>query len=245
MIRGSMRVYGCTGPSRLCLGMVIVLLTLAVPPTRGEELPDDILELTQQMVERERVGDYAAAVTSAHKALTIAEEALGPEASEVAIYSDYLGMLHLRVGHTPAAAGLFLRALAIREQVLGADHLVVAITLRHLAETYRRSGEAAKAVIMLERALAIDEQAFGVDHAFLATTLQRLGLIFLNEGRYAESEPLLLRALHLQDDVDGVPHPRIATTLEYYARLLRETDRRDAAIHTETRIQGMHTANMK
>ena len=123
--------------------------------------------------------------------------------------------------------------------------MVVAITLRHLAEAYRRSGEAVKAVIMLERALAIDEQALGVDHAFLATTLQSLGLIFLNEGRYAESEPFLLRALYLQDHVEGAPHLRIATTLEYYARLLRETDRRDAAIQAETRLQDMHMANMK
>lgn len=123
--------------------------------------------------------------------------------------------------------------------------MVVAITLRHLAETYRRSGEAGKAVILLARALAIDEKALGLEHAHLVTTLQSLGLIFLNEGRYAESEPLLLRALHIQDHVEGGPHPRNTTTLEYYARLLHETDRHEAAVRVETRIQAMHAASMK
>jgi len=241
-----MRVFFRTRQSKLCPGIIIILLTtLAVLPTRGEELPDDILELSQQMFTRERAGDYASALLLAQKALTIAEEDLGPEASEVAIYSDYLGMLHLRVGHGQAAEGLFLRALAIRENILGADHMAVATTLRHLAEMYRRSGEAKKSVILLRRALAIYEKAFGLDHAVLATALQSLGLIFLNEGRYAESEPFILRALDIQDHVEGALQPGIVTTLEYYARLLRETDRFDAAVQTETRIQRIHTAGKK
>lgn len=96
-----MRMFVDRGQSRWCFGMMILLLTLAVPPTRGEALSDDILELSQQMVARERVCDYVAALMMAQKALTIAEDTLGPEVAEVAIYSDYVGGLHLTAMDRP------------------------------------------------------------------------------------------------------------------------------------------------
>jgi hypothetical protein len=37
----------------------------------------------------------------------------------------------------------------------------------------------------------------------------------------------------------------MATTLEYYARLLRETGRLDAAVQAETRIKRIHSAGKK
>ncbi len=231
--------------STLCLGIIILLCTLAVLPARGQELPDDILEVSRQMVERERAGDYSSALLLAQKALSIAEETMGPETVEVAIYSDYLGMIHLKAGHEQTAKELLLKALSIREHLLGANHMAVASTLRHLAEIYRQSGEAEKAVTVLRRALAIDEKAFGTDHMGLTPTLQSISLIYLDEGRYAEGEPFIQRALDIQEHIGGTVHPKMAAMLEYYVKRLRETGRLDQALQVETRINRIQSAGQR
>ncbi|HEY7533595.1 MAG TPA: tetratricopeptide repeat protein [Nitrospiraceae bacterium] len=231
------------GPPGWCLAFVIILAG-TVLPAGAEDQPADLLDISQQMVALERSGNDTAVLRLAKQALDMAEEAFGPDGAHVAIYADYLGMAHLKIGQEREAEPLFIRALDIREKTLGLDHTIIAVTLRHLAESYRRSGQTTKAVSSLQRALTIDEHVIG-NEAVVATNLQRLGTIFLDAGRYPESEPLLLRALGIQEQLFGLQHPHAATTLEQYARLLRATNREDAAARAEARIERSRNAVKK
>jgi len=85
-----MRVCLRTGQPGLCLGIIVILGTLPVLPAHGEEPPDDILTLSQQMVEREQAGDDPTALRLAQRALALAEAAYGPDAPAFAIYVDYV-----------------------------------------------------------------------------------------------------------------------------------------------------------
>ena len=96
--------------------------------------------LNDEVEELYRTGQYARAVVVGKKALTVAEEIVGPDHPDVATSLNNLALLYYTQGEYAAAEPLYKRALQISEKALGLDHPNVATSLKNLAALYRATG---------------------------------------------------------------------------------------------------------
>ena len=138
--------------------LLLIGLLLAPAASAEEETGEDILLLSKQMVGLEQAGRHRDALPLARRTVELAEEELGGEHPTLAIYLDYLGMLHHAVGEGIIAEPLLQRALAIREQATGLESIAVARSLEHLATVYRALGQDAHAKELTLRSVAIREK---------------------------------------------------------------------------------------
>ncbi|HZS11536.1 MAG TPA: tetratricopeptide repeat protein [Nitrospirales bacterium] len=138
--------------------LFIIGLLLTPAAFAEEETGDDILLLTKQMVGLQQAGRHRDALPLARRTVELAEEELGGEHPTLAIYLDYLGMLHHAVGEGIIAEPLLQRALTIREHAAGLESIAVSHSLEHLAAVYRALGQDARAGELTRRSAAIREK---------------------------------------------------------------------------------------
>ncbi len=158
-------------------------------------------------------GRYQDAQPPLERALTIRENVLGPEHTEVTLSLNNLAELYRNQGRYAEAEPLYQRALAIREKVLDPEHLVVAESLNELAELYRVQGRYEEAEPLFQRALAIREKVLDPEHPDMADSFNSLAILYNIQGRYAEAEPFFQRALAIVETALGPEHPDVAQCL--------------------------------
>ena len=89
------------------------------------------------------------------RALTIRENALGPEHPDVAQSLNNLAGLYYKQGQYAQAKPLYKQALAIWEKAFGPDYPKVANTLENMAKLYTKMGKEDEAKRLLARAKRI------------------------------------------------------------------------------------------
>jgi tetratricopeptide (TPR) repeat protein len=149
------------------------------------------------------------------RALSIQENALGPDHWAVSFPICQLGRIELNRQNLDAAEGLLRRALEIRERALGPDHADLGLILQPYSDLLLRKGDVEGARQALLRALKINERAYGPDHIRVARLLRALGFV---EYRYdlEKGKQLLERALEIVRNVFG---PDSRNTGAYYYNL--------------------------
>lgn len=166
-------------------------------------------------------GRYSEAEPLYKRALSIREQQLGIDHTDVAANLNNLGLLYWQQGKYEEAEPLFIRALLIREQKLGEMHPDTAESLNDLALIYRNQGKYEEAELLYKRALSICERQLGGNHPHTAICLGNLALTYKHQGKYAEAEPLLQQALTIFEQQLGTQHPHTATGLVALADLYR------------------------
>jgi len=166
-------------------------------------------------------GEYGSARPLLERAVSIYEQALGPNHPDTATSLNNLAALHYSQGEYGAARPLYERALAIREQALGPNHPDTASSLNNLAALHYSQGEYGAARPLYERALAIREQALGPMHPHTAQSLNNLAALLRAQGEYGAARPLYERALAIYEQALGPNHPDTAQSLNNLAALLR------------------------
>lgn len=121
---------------------------------------------------RAELGEHDKAEPLYQRALSLWEQALGPESEEVAGCLSNLAILYLSQERYGEAEPLFRQALAIREKVLGAEHPEVAFSLTNLASHYHAQGNDSEAERFQQRAVSSWERILGQDHPDLITHLE-------------------------------------------------------------------------
>lgn len=158
-------------------------------------------------------GDYEEAQALAERALSIWEEALGPDHPQVAMALNNLALdLHNR-GEYEAARPLEERALAIWEVALGPEHPHVAMALNNLGNTLHSQGDLARAQALHERALAVREAALGAEHPAVAASLANLGNALHLQGQSEAARERFERALSIWEKALGPEHPDLVGVL--------------------------------
>ena len=165
----------------------------------------------------------------AERALTIAQEAHGPDHPLVAARVGNLALILDHLGKPHQARPLAERALTIHEAACGPDHPLVAIDLSNLASILVDLGESHQARPLAERALTIHEAACGPDHPTVAIDLSNLAAILLKLGQPRQARPLAERALTIDEETYSFNHPRIATGLGNLAAILQDLKQPDQA----------------
>lgn len=162
---------------------------------------------------------YTLAEPLLQRALTISEQALGPDHPDTASTLKNLAVLAFYQGRYEQAEPLLFRVLTLRERVLGPEHPETASTLDTLALVYYYQGEYAQAEPLYLRALAIEENAPGPEHLDTGATLNNLALLYQAQARYKQAEPLYLRVLDIHRKTLGSEHPYTAIALDNLAKL--------------------------
>lgn len=160
---------------------------------------------------------YSLAETLFQRALTIAEQQLGPEHLQVASPLVNLGHLYYRQSKYELVEPLLQRALRIREYALGPRHPEVASPLNNLGHLYAEQGQYELAQSLYQRALRILEQALGSQHSQVASPLNGLANLSREQGQYKQAEALYQRTLSLRQQSLGSQHPQVAETLHELA----------------------------
>jgi tetratricopeptide (TPR) repeat protein len=168
----------------------------------------------------EMLTNYRAALPLLERALTIREQALGPEHPATATSLNNLAALYHAQGDYGAARGLYERALAIFERALGPQHPDTAQSLNNLANLLSSQGEYGAARPLYERALSINEQALGPAHPSTALSLNNLAALLESQGDYAAARGLYERALAIWEQALGPEHFHTAASLNNLAALL-------------------------
>ena len=150
-----------------------------------------------------RVPDYSAeekkvsAESLFKRALAIREQALGPDALEVAESSDRLAYFYGVEGRNAEAELFYKRALQIREKVLGQKHTQVAHSLTNLAIVYAKQHKNADAEASVQRSLAIYE-ALGPDRPEMVGALMTYSLVLKMAGKNQEAGAMEARARRIR-----------------------------------------------
>lgn len=163
-----------------------------------------------------QLDDLARAEQAFTRALSIQEEALGPEHLAVAASLDGLALGYTKSTEPARAAPLLARALSIRENVLGPGHAETAEIRLHLGDLRRASGDPGAAAELYRRALADLEKALGGEHPAVGEALLRLAALARagSPPDPALAEALGRRALAIFEKAFGAEHFRVADALD-------------------------------
>jgi class 3 adenylate cyclase/tetratricopeptide (TPR) repeat protein len=165
-------------------------------------------------------GAYSEAQPLHERALSIREEALGPEHPDTAKSLDSLVVVHIYQRDYAVARPLCERALTIREKALGPEHPDTARSLNNLGLLLRHQGDFVQARRINERALAILEKALGPEHPDKAWSLSNLAWLLADQSDFVQARPLFERALAIGEKALGPDHAFTAMSLYRLARLL-------------------------
>jgi len=172
---------------------------------------------------------YSEAEKVLRRALSIAEETLGPDHPNVATALNNLAALLRKTHWLYEAELMFRKAIAIGQKALGEEHPDVATGLNNLALLLRDMGRLAEAEPMYRKALGIRQKALPPEHPDIARSLNNLASLLQDVGKLAEAEPMLRKALAIRQKALGEDHPDAAFTLNNLAGLLYAMHRNSEA----------------
>ncbi|MFL6211964.1 MAG: CHAT domain-containing protein [Pyrinomonadaceae bacterium] len=180
--------------------------------------------LVQQAEQLEGQGDYRASAGVLRRALTLAEQTLGPEHVDTAALINNLALALKEAGAYAESESLYRRALALTEKLEGPESPPYALLLTNLGELYNLQGDYAQAEQTLQRATALAEKALGPANRLTATARNNLARTFQLRGDYAQAEALYKQALPALEQSAGAESEDVATLVNNLAELYRERD---------------------
>jgi len=158
---------------------------------------------------------------SAERAIVLKEEALGPDAPEVAdSLTNLATVLRLRAEPDRIQA-LLQRAITIQESALGSENYKLIKTLNALGShlTDQADYEGAKPVYL--RSLALSEEAYGLEARQVAVVLNNLASMYQESGAFEKAIPAHERAIEIMEAVhEGRDHPDVAFVMNSFANTL-------------------------
>lgn len=194
----------------------IVFFVLAgVLPVGAQE--NGWAQLNQKVLQLNKQGDYATAITLAKQAIMLAESAHDPDSNQLGTSLGNLAELYRSQKQYELAESTYLRALTFWENYFGPDHPYLATVLNTLAGLYHNQQKYALAEPLSMRSLTIREKDLGPDHPDLVPNLHSLAKVLGSQRQYERAVPLLQRALAIQEKMLGPEHPAIVETLQTLA----------------------------
>ena len=128
-----------------------------------------------------KMGLYTEAEPLYKRALSIYDQALGPDHPDVATSLNNLAELYRHQARYTDAEPLYKRALLIYEKSLNPEHPDVAMGLNNLALLYVSQARYTDAEPLYKRALLIFEKSLNPEHPNVAMSLNNLALLYVSQ----------------------------------------------------------------
>lgn len=190
---------------------------------------DEVKALIGEVEQLYNQGKYGQAIEIAEKALSNAEEALGPEHPLTLESVQNLGVLYKVQGRYEEAEPLYKRSVAGTEKALGPEHSGTLTSINNLAVLYEAQGRHDEAEPLYKRVLATAEKVLGSEHRLTLTTIKNLGGLYGAQGRLGEAEMFYKRALAGREKALGAEHPDTLESVHHLAALYRVQGRLNEA----------------
>ena len=158
-------------------------------------------------------GRYAEAARLHERAVTLVEQALGPDHPAVADALTSLANDDYKLGEFAEGAAVARRALAIYERTYGPEHPKIAASLNNVAVALYSLGDTTQAEALYLRALAVREAALGPWHSGVAISLLNLANVYVSTGEPVRALPLFERTVAINERAFGPDHPEVAGSL--------------------------------
>ena len=194
----------------------------AISPAMAAETENDLtraVQLYQEVVKLTGQGQFQNAIPLAQEALSIQEQALGPDSPSVAQGLNILALLYFKLARYAEAEPLYKRSLDILEKTHEPDDPAIAAGLDSLAQVYVNQSRYAEGEALEKRELAIREKASGADSPDAAHTLNNLAEIYRTQGRAEEAETFYKRSLVIFEKAPGRHDLDVATSATNLANL--------------------------
>jgi len=204
------QAYGALGLDREALALVARESGI-VEREHGDRHPDLCPLLYQYALALDRTGEPRAAEAAFLRALSIADESLGPDHVLVAFLSNGLGMLYSQSLHEYTnARPQFERAIVIAE---AAGHPAVASFRNNLGVLLKDLGDWEEAQRVYEQALGELIAQQGEDDPYVASTMANVAYVAMLAGDLDRARELEATALAIRERHLGADHPDVATSL--------------------------------
>ncbi len=158
-------------------------------------------------------GRYKEARDALEEALVMLRRTLGPDHIDVAVTTDRVGSVLLKMGSTAEAMPYHRAAIEILTKTLGETHFQVADAVNNLGNALSQAGDLDAAAVEYRRALSIWQQVLGPAHARTAVGHSNLGSLALMRADYSTALLELESALKVETASSGGSHPSVAETL--------------------------------
>ena len=159
---------------------------------------------------------YDQAVPLMERALSLKTRRHDGQHETVAIASNSLAGVLLKLGAVDRCITLYEQALRIREALYGNSHSKIVDSLVSLGDVYARQNQFEVATSAYQRALQICE-AHGDDRSLFSFALHNLALLFYKQKRFDEAGPLYERALQVGLETLGEQHPEVLNAMHSLA----------------------------
>ncbi len=155
-------------------------------------------------------GKWEQAKDALQNALTLQEQALGPEHPEVARTLNNLGMALAQLGKYREATEAYEHSRDLHMRNVGAMHPDTANSLTNLAVMYRREGRLAEAYQALDDALKARKETLGEDHPDLASSYLSRGKLLVKLNKPEQALDDFNHALAIRMRRFGPDDPQVA-----------------------------------
>ena len=187
--------------------------------------------LAQHAGHLQRLGKDADADRELREAITIHQEAGGPESPDAAMLEFRLANSVVDVrGDTAQAEAMMRSALARMRGALGEQHPRTAWAMSELASLLSRRGKHGEAERLARTSFEIHRRTFGARHVRVAELARNLAMVHLRAGRLADAERVHREALRIWERTLGSTHSEYAGALGTWADILTRLERYDEAI---------------
>ncbi len=165
--------------------------------------------------------DYKEAQQIYERAVTIIENRLGKNHTDLSVLLSNFAALHSLNEKWEKAEPLILRSLAISEMAYGSEHPNVALGLSNYADFLFRQTKYEQAEIQYRRALAIQSKELGNEHPRIAIYYNNLANLLRRQRKYDEAEECYAQTLRIRLATLGPMHVDTSRTLEGFGRFMR------------------------
>lgn len=182
----------------------------------GQARPEPIAgyqQLVGQVRAWREAGDYRRAEQLARVGIATVERSLGPDAAELAVLLNELGVLGKYLGNFVEAERLYRRALAIHARNGVTASAGVAAILHNLAGVAHARGDVWVAESVGRRGVAMREALADADRAALVADRAALAATLIDAGKLGEARALLDVVLRDHEQRYGQVHHEIGVTL--------------------------------
>ena len=157
-----------------------------------------------------QLGKLDAARAQLEKSVTLAEQALGKDAPELASSLNNLGGLLVRLGKYDQAERALRRAVDIRTRLFGEDHPALGSPVTNLGLLLNSQGRYRESRVFLKQVLALYEKRLPANHVRIGDAELNLAASYDNEGDYKRAREHVVRARAIYRKALPKQHPRHA-----------------------------------
>lgn len=163
------------------------------------------------------------------RAISIQEQALGPEHPALADPLTGLAMLYARLGRYADAEPLYQRALPLLEHAAEPERPGRANACPGAAMLYSEQSWSRQADALFHRTFSTRGQVLVPDRLALTSSLTTLAGLYSQQGRYRQAEQLLQRVWHLLQHALGPTHPEVGSAISNLALTIGKQGRYEEA----------------